>query len=37
MGAARGQVRARLLDLVLGRSGPAYATWLHTGPEQFRV
>ncbi len=23
-----GQVRARLLDLVLGRSGPAYAGWL---------
>ena len=25
---ANGQVRGRLLDLVLGRSGPAYARWL---------
>lgn len=32
-----GQVRARLLDLVLGRSGPAYAGWLDARPEPFRV
>jgi len=32
-----GQVRARLLDLVLGRSGTVYAGWLDTRPEQFRV
>jgi transposase len=29
---ANGQVRARLLDLVLGRSGPAYAAWLNARP-----
>jgi len=34
---ANGHVRARLLDLVLGRSGPAYATWLDARTEQFRV
>lgn len=34
---ANGQVRARLLDLVLGRSGPAYAGWLDARPEAFRV
>ncbi len=34
---ANGQIRARLLDLVLGRSGPSYARWLDAAPEQFRV
>ncbi len=34
---ANGQVRARLLDLVLGRSGPAYAGWLDARPKPFRV
>ena len=34
---ANGQVRARLLDLVLGRSGPAYAGWLDARTEPFRV
>nr|WP_106297324.1 ISL3 family transposase [Knoellia remsis] len=29
-------VRARLLDLVVGRSGPAYATWLCDRGEAFR-
>jgi transposase len=34
----KGQVRAhaRLLDLVPGRSGPAYAGWLHTRGDEFR-
>ncbi len=32
-----GQVRARLLDLVLGRSGPAYARWLDAQQPQFRA
>lgn len=30
-----GQVRARLLDVVPGRSGTAYAAWLRTTPEGF--
>jgi len=34
---ANGQVRARLLDLVLGRSGPAYAGWLTAQTAQFRA
>ncbi len=34
---ADGQVRARLLDLVLGRSGPAYARWLHARQPEFRA
>ena len=29
-------VKARLLDLVVGRSGPAYAGWLHERGEAFR-
>jgi transposase len=29
-------VKARLLDLVVGRSGPAYAAWLHERGEAFR-
>ena len=33
---ARGQVRARLLDLVPGRTGKAYADWLTERTEQFR-
>ena len=33
---ARGQVRARLLDLVPGRTGKAYADWLTERSEQFR-
>jgi hypothetical protein len=33
---ANGQVRARLLDLVLGRSGPAYAAWLEARQPEFR-
>jgi len=32
-----GEVGVRLLDLVLGRSGPAYSTWLDARPEPFRV
>ncbi len=32
-----GQVRARLLDLVLGRSGPAYARWLDARQPVFRA
>lgn len=32
-----GRVRARLLDLVLGRSGPAYARWLDARQPAFRV
>jgi len=32
-----GKVRARLLDLVLGRSGTAYAGWLHAQDETFRA
>ncbi len=32
-----GQVRARLLDLVLGRSGPAYAGWLDARQPEFRA
>ncbi len=32
-----GQVRARLLDLVLGRSGPAYAGWLTAQTPTFRA
>lgn len=31
-----GRVRARLLDLVPGRSGKAYAAWLNARGEQFR-
>lgn len=31
-----GQVRARLLDLVLGRSGPSYGGWITAPPEAFR-
>jgi transposase len=34
---ATGQVRARLLDLVLGRSGPAYAGWLDARHPEFRA
>jgi hypothetical protein len=34
---ANGQVRARLLDLVLGRSGPAYAGWLDAQQPEFRA
>jgi transposase len=34
---ANGQVRARLLDLVLGRSGPAYAGWLDARRPEFRA
>ena len=34
---ANGQVRARLLDLVLGRSGPAYAGWLDARQPAFRA
>jgi transposase len=34
---ATGQVRARLLDLVLGRSGPAYAAWLDARQPEFRA
>jgi transposase len=30
-----GQLHARLLDLVPGRSGPAYAAWLKAQPEAF--
>jgi hypothetical protein len=30
-----GRLRARLLDVVLGRSGGAYATWLRTRPSGF--
>ena len=33
----QGRVRARLLDLVLGRSGPAYSRWLDAQPEAFRT
>lgn len=33
---ADGKPRARLLDLVPGRSGPAYAGWLSARSEQFR-
>ena len=32
----RGRVRARLLDLVPGRSGPAYADWLKERDQSFR-
>ncbi len=32
-----GQVRARLLDLVLGRSGPAYSGWLDARQPEFRA
>lgn len=32
-----GRVRARLLDLVPGRSGKAYADWLHERGETFRA
>lgn len=32
-----GHVRARLLDLVLGRSGPAYARWLDARQPSFRA
>ena len=32
-----GTVRARLLDLVLGRSGQAYADWLTARGDQFRA
>jgi transposase len=34
---AKGRVRARLLDLVPGRSGAAYAEWLQARNEQFRT
>ena len=34
--AERGRVRARLLDLVPGRSGPAYADWLKERDQSFR-
>jgi hypothetical protein len=34
---ADGQVRARLLDLVLGRSGPAYSGWLDARKPEFRA
>lgn len=30
-------MRARLLDLVLGRSGPAYAGWLDSRQPEFRA
>jgi transposase len=33
---ANGEVRARLLDLVLGRSGPACAAWLDARQPEFR-
>jgi transposase len=33
----RGRVRARLLDLVPGRSGTAYRTWLDARDEEFRA
>lgn len=33
---AKGRIRARLLDLVPGRSGKAYADWLKAQPEGFR-
>ncbi|RAX49863.1 hypothetical protein DQ353_06770 [Arthrobacter sp. AQ5-05] len=33
---AMGRIRARLLDLVPGRSGKAYADWLKAQPEGFR-
>jgi len=33
---AHGRVRARLLDLVPGRSGKAYADWLDLRGERFR-
>ncbi|HEY5482777.1 MAG TPA: transposase, partial [Propionibacteriaceae bacterium] len=33
---SRGRVRARLLDLVPGRTGKAYADWLTERSEQFR-
>ncbi len=32
-----GRVRARLLDLVPGRSGQAYHDWLHARNESFRA
>ncbi len=32
-----GQVRARLPDLVLGRSGPSYGGWLTAQPPEFRA
>jgi len=32
----KGQVKARLLDIVPGRSGPAYANWLKATPAGFR-
>lgn len=32
-----GKVRARLLDLVPGRSGEAYKSWLHERGEAFRA
>jgi transposase len=32
-----GQVRARVLDLVLGRSGPAYSRWLDARRPEFRA
>jgi transposase len=32
-----GQVRARLLDLVLGRSGPSYGAWISAQPPDFRA
>ena len=34
---ANGQVRARLRDLVLGRSRPAYAGWLDARQPEFRA
>lgn len=34
---ANGQVRARLLDLVLGRSGPSYGAWITAQPQPFRA
>ena len=33
----KGRTRARLLDLVPGRSGPGYAEWLQARNEQFRA
>jgi transposase len=36
-GRDRAGIRARLLDLVLGRSGPAYAGWLDARQPEFRA
>nr|MDP9460962.1 transposase [Actinomycetota bacterium] len=34
---ANGQIRARLLDLVLGRSGPSYGAWITAQPPEFQA